>query len=56
MIFGMKNEKMKRTREKKTFKETSCPQFPETHTSLRVPIKKVKINVPTMIPKPVPIP
>jgi hypothetical protein len=40
--------------EKKTLKETNSPQFPEVHTSFRVPMKKVNINVPTIMPKPVP--
>jgi hypothetical protein len=54
MILGMKNEKMNRTTEKITFPETSCPQSPLAHTSLRVPMKKVKTKVPTIIPSPVP--
>lgn len=54
MILGMKKENTNSPMEKKTLKDNSCPQSPETHTSLRVPIKKVKINVPTRIPSPVP--
>ena len=54
MILGMKNEKIKRAMEKKTLKEISRPQSPEAQTSFTVPMKKVKIKVPTMIPKPVP--
>jgi hypothetical protein len=54
MILGMKNEKIKRPMEKKTLKDISSPQFSEAHTSFNVPIKKVKINVPTIMPRPVP--
>ena len=54
MIFGMNREKMKRATEKKTLKEMRFPQWPLAQTSLRVPMKKVKINVPTIMPKPVP--
>ena len=45
---GMKKEKTNRAMEKKTLTEISSAQFPETQTSLRVPMKKVKIKVPTM--------
>jgi len=54
MILGMKNEKIKSPIEKKTLKDISSPQFPEAQISFNVPIKKVKINVPTIIPRPVP--
>ena len=54
IILGIKNEKMNRATEKKTFSETSCPQSPLDQTSFSVPIKNVKTKVPTMIPKPVP--
>jgi hypothetical protein len=54
MILGMKNEKIKSPMEKKTLKDINSPQLPDTHTSFSVPIKKVKINVPTIIPSPVP--
>jgi hypothetical protein len=50
----MKNEKINNPMEKKTLKDKSSPQFPETHTSFSVPMKKVKIKVPTMMPNPVP--
>ncbi len=40
--------------EKKTLEDNSSPQFPETQTSFSVPMKKVKIKVPTMMPRPVP--
>jgi hypothetical protein len=50
----MNNEKINNEIEKKTLKETSCPQSPETQTSFIVPIKKVKIKVPTIMPNPVP--
>jgi len=39
---------------KKTLNEMSSPQLPDAHTSFSVPIKKVKIKVPTIIPSPVP--
>ena len=54
MNLGIRKEKMKSPIEKKTLKDISSAQLPEAHTSLRVPIKKVKMNVPTMIPSPVP--
>jgi hypothetical protein len=54
MIFGMNKEKIKRPTEKKTLKEIKFPQFPLAHTSFRVPMKKVKMHVPTMIPNAVP--
>jgi hypothetical protein len=54
MILGMKNEKIKSPIEKKTLKDISSPQFPEVHTFFNVPIKKVKIKVPTIMPRPVP--
>jgi len=54
MIFGIKNENTNNPREKKTLREINSPQLPETHTSLTVPIKNVKMNVPTRIPRPVP--
>jgi hypothetical protein len=54
MILGMKNEKIKSPIEKKTLKDINSPQLPEAHTSFSVPIKKVKMNVPTIMPKPVP--
>jgi len=54
MIFGMNREKMKSATEKKTFREMRFSQLPLAQTSLRVPMKKVKINVPTIMPKPVP--
>jgi hypothetical protein len=54
MILGMKNEKIKSPIEKKTLNDISSPQFPEAHTSFSVPMKKVKMNVPTMMPSPVP--
>jgi hypothetical protein len=50
----MKREKTNRPIEKKTFEERSWFQSPLAHTSLRVPMKKVKMNVPTVIPNPVP--
>ena len=49
MILGMKREKTKRPIEKKTLKEIRFPQLPLVQTSLRVPMKKVKMNVPTMM-------
>ena len=54
MIFGMNREKMKSATEKKTLKEMRFSQLPLAQTSLRVAMKKVKINVPTIMPKPVP--
>lgn len=54
MILGMKNEKTKRATEKITLKERRPPQFPLAQTSRTVPTKKVKMKVPTMIPRPVP--
>ena len=51
----MKKEKIKRVTEKKTLKDSNSSQFPETHTFFRVPMKKVKIKVPTIIPNPVPV-
>jgi hypothetical protein len=54
MILGIKKEKINRATEKNTLKEIRSPQFPEAHTSFTVPIKKVKIKVPTMMPRPVP--
>ncbi len=54
MILGMDNEKTKRATEKKTFEEKSSPQFPLAQTSLSVPMKKMKMKVPTMMPRPVP--
>ena len=46
MIFGREKEKINSPMEKNTLKEISSPQFPLAHTSLRVPIKKVKMKVP----------
>jgi hypothetical protein len=54
MILGMKKEKTNSPIEKKTLKEMSCPQSPELHTSFSVPMKNVKIKVPTRMPNPVP--
>lgn len=54
MIFGMKREKTNRQTEKKTLRESNCPQSPPTQTSFNVPMKKVKTNVPTIMPKAVP--
>ena len=53
-IFGMKNEKTNSPTEKKILSDNSSPQFPDAHISFNVPIKKVNMNVPTMIPRPVP--
>ena len=55
IILGIKKEKINRAIEKKTLKEISSAQFPDVQTSFIVPMKNVKINVPTMIPRPVPI-
>jgi hypothetical protein len=52
--FGMKNEKMKSAMERKTFQLNNSSHRPPAQTSLIVPMKNVKINVPTMIPRPVP--
>ena len=54
MIIGIKNEKTNRPIEKNTLKEMSSPQFPDDQTAFSVPIKKVKIKVPTIMPNPVP--
>ena len=54
IIFGMKKEKINNPMEKKTLRERSSPQFPEIQTSFSVPMKKVKIKVPTIMPRPVP--
>ncbi len=54
IILGIKNEKTKRAMEKKTLNEINSLQFPEAQISFSVPIKKVRINVPTIIPNPVP--
>jgi hypothetical protein len=54
MILGIKREKMNSPTEKKTLIEINCAQLPEAQTSLTVPMKNVKIKVPTIIPKPVP--
>ena len=54
IIFGMKKENTNNPMEKKTLKDISSSQFPDAQTSFNVPIKKVKMNVPTIIPKPVP--
>jgi len=53
-ILGIKNEKTNSATEKSTLNEISLPQSPEAQTSFNVPMKKVKMKVPTMIPKPVP--
>ncbi len=50
----MKSEKINYPMEKKTLKDNSSPPFPETQTSFSVPMKKVKIKVPTMMPRAVP--
>ena len=55
MNLGIKKEKINRAIEKKTLKEISSAQLPDAKTSFNVPMKNVKINVPTMIPRPVPI-
>ena len=44
----MKKENTKRPIEKKTLNDINSPQFPDTQTSFKVPIKKVNINVPTV--------
>ena len=54
MILGMKKEKTNKPIEKNTLNEINSPQLPEVQTSFNVPIKKVKMKVPTMIPSPVP--
>jgi hypothetical protein len=54
MILGIKSEKTNNPTEKNTLKEINSAQLPETQTSFRVPTKNVKINVPTIIPRPVP--
>ena len=54
MILGIKNEKINSAIEKNTLRDMSSPQFPEDHTSFNVPIKKVKMKVPTIMPRPVP--
>jgi len=54
IILGMKREKINSPTEKKTLKEISCLQSPAIQTSLIVPMKKVKIKVPTRMPNPVP--
>ena len=54
IILGIKNENAKSPREKKTLNDISWPQSPEDQTSFRVPIKNVKMKVPTRIPSPVP--
>jgi hypothetical protein len=54
MILGIKKENTKRAIEKKTLKDISSAQLPDTQISFKVPIKNVNIKVPTMIPSPVP--
>ncbi len=54
MIPGMKNENTNSATDRNTFHEISAPQLPEAQTSLRFPMKKVKMKVPTRIPRPVP--
>ena len=54
MILGMNNEKTNNPIEKNTLNEISSAQLPEAQISFSVPIKKVKIKVPTIIPRPVP--
>jgi hypothetical protein len=54
MILGMKKEKINRPIEKKTLNAINSAQLPEAQTSFRVPMKNVKIKVPTMMPSPVP--
>jgi len=51
---GIKKEKINSPMEKKTLNDISSPQFPDAHTSFNVPIKNVNMNVPTIMPKPVP--
>lgn len=51
IIFGIKKEKIKSPMEKKTLNEIRSPQLPDAQTFFRVPIKKVKIKVPTMMPR-----
>jgi hypothetical protein len=50
----MKKEKIKSATEKETLKDNRPPQSPDAQTSFTVPTKKVKIKVPTIIPRPVP--
>jgi hypothetical protein len=50
----MKKEITNNPIEKKTLNDHSALQLPDAQTSLRVPIKKVKMKVPTRIPTPVP--
>jgi hypothetical protein len=54
MIRGIENEKINKPIEKNTLKDNNPAQSPEIQTSLRVPIRNVKIKVPTIIPRPVP--
>ena len=54
IILGIKNERINRPMEKNTLKEISSPQLPDAHTSFSEPIKNVKMNVPTVMPSPVP--
>lgn len=54
MILGIKREKTNKATEKMTLKEISWPHWPEDQICLMVPMKKVKMKVPTMIPNPVP--
>jgi len=55
MIVGMAKEKIKKIREKNVLKESKPSQLPDAHTSFKVPMKKVKINVPAIMPMPVPM-
>jgi hypothetical protein len=54
MIRGMKKEEMKSASAKKTFSETSCPQFPDAQTCFRVPPRRAITTKETEMPKPVP--
>ena len=53
MILGINNENANRAIEKKALRDNNSPQLPEAQTSLRVPMKNVKMKVPTRMPRPV---
>jgi hypothetical protein len=51
---GIKRENIKRPTDRKIFQVSNCPHWQLAQTSLIVPTKKVKIKVPTRMPKPIP--
>lgn len=54
MMVGIKKENTNSAMEKTTLKEINSAQFPDAQTALSVPIKKVKMKVPTTMPRAVP--